>query len=166
MTQKLDLSKLSAIKLQFHVEKLQADYVECIDDDRLEEWPNFFVDDCFYEIISRENEDRSLPASAIRCDSKAMLVDRIVSLRNANVYAEHHYRHVVSKINVKDLEEETIVVQTNYLVLQTRISGATEIYNAGKYLDSIVSTDKGLKFKKKRVIFDTFQIQSLMVTPI
>ena len=44
---KLNLFQLSAMELQFHVEKLQVDYIECIDDDRLEQWPEFFVDNCF-----------------------------------------------------------------------------------------------------------------------
>ena len=29
-------------------------YAECIDDDRLEEWPDFFVENCRYLITSRE----------------------------------------------------------------------------------------------------------------
>ncbi len=162
----LKLSDLAPMELQFQVEQLQNNYVECIDDDSLEQWPEFFVKDCLYQIISRENEDRGLSVSAIICDSNAMLVDRIVSLRNANVYAEHFYRHIISNINIKNILDDVVTVQTNYLVLQTRLSGATEIYNSGKYLDEIVATEDGLRFKQKKAVFDTYQIQSLMVTPI
>ena len=35
------------------IEDMIADYVHCIDDDRLEEWPDFFTADCFYQVISR-----------------------------------------------------------------------------------------------------------------
>ncbi len=162
----LNVEKLSALELQYHVEKLQAGYVECIDDNRLEEWPDYFVDDAVYKVIPRENADRNLPVAAIFCDSKGMLVDRIVSLRKANIYAAHFYRHIISNVNVKAVDRGVVSVQSNYVVLQTRTDGTTEIYNAGKYLDKIVATEGGLKFKEKLAIFDTYQIQSLMVTPI
>jgi anthranilate 1,2-dioxygenase small subunit len=163
---KLQLSKLNDMELHFYVSQLQNSYVEIIDDDRLEQWPECFTNDCFYQIISRENTDRGLPVSAMVCDSNAMLVDRIVSLRNANVYAEHFYRHIISNVNVKQRENEVVYVQTNYVVLQTRLNGATEIYNSGHYLDEIVTTEAGFKFRSKKAVFDTYQIQSLMATPI
>ena len=162
----MEINKLTFMELQYHVEQLQGRYVECIDDDRLEEWPGFFTEDCIYKIISRENHDRNLPAAAIYCDSKGMLEDRIVSLRNANVFAEHNYRHLISNILIQGLNEGVISVQSNYLVLQTKTDGATEIYNAGKYVDRIVVDDGVLKFKEKIAIFDTHQIKSLLVTPI
>ena len=162
----MGLDKFSELELQHHVELLQNRYVECIDDDRLEEWPEFFVDDCVYKLISRENYDRALPASTMFCDSKGMLTDRIISLRNANIYAEHHYRHILSNIIVKSVEQNMVSVQSNYLVMQTRTDGATHIYNAGKYLDKMELVGKEFKFKEKMAIFDTHQIQSLLVTPI
>ena len=87
-------------------------------------------------------------------------------MRNANVYAEHNYRHVLSNILIKDLSDGVISVQSNYLVLQTKTDGATEIYNAGKYVDRIVVEGDRLKFREKIAIFDTHQIKSLLVTPI
>ena len=68
--------------------------------------------------------------------------------------------------SVKDLSEGVISAQSNYLVLQTRTDGATDIYNAGKYVDKIVADGDVLKFKEKIAIFDTHQIKSLLVTPI
>ena len=162
----MELNKLTVMEVQYHVEQLQGRYVECIDDDRLEQWPEYFTEDCVYKIISRENHDRGLPAAAIFCDSKGMLLDRIVSLRNANIYAEHNYRHLLSNILIQDLSEGVISAQSNYLILQTKTDGATDIYNAGKYVDKIVADGDVLKFKEKIAIFDTHQIKSLLVTPI
>ena len=45
------------------VEDLIHAYVQCIDDDRLEEWPDFFADDCLYKVIPRENADLGLPVA-------------------------------------------------------------------------------------------------------
>ena len=75
---------------------LQDRYVAALDNDRLEEWPGLFTEDCLYEIIPKENEDAGLPAPVIHCDNIRMLRDRVVSLRNANIYEKPHYRHCLS----------------------------------------------------------------------
>ena len=66
----------------------------------------------------------------------------------------------------KKILDGVITVQSNYLVMQTKNDGATNIYNTGRYLDKIEVDGDELKFKEKTVVFDTHQIQSLLVTPI
>ena len=44
-----------AVRLGVH--ELIAAYVDCIDEDRLEEWPDFFVEQCRYLITSRAKPD-------------------------------------------------------------------------------------------------------------
>ena len=153
-------------QLRYEVEELIHAYVQCIDDDDLEAWPDFFTEKCDYKVIPRENADQNLPVSVMFCDSKGMLRDRIVALRNANVFAPHFYRHLVSNVRVLDEEGGVISVQSNYLVMQTLLDGETKIYNAGKYVDKIVREGDTLKFQQKHCIFDTYRIQTLMVTPI
>lgn len=162
----LDFSRLPGYELQFHVQQLASQYVECIDDDRLEEWPAFFTEQCLYEVMSRENEDRGLASAAIHCDSRGMLHDRVVALRHANIYAKHQYRHLVSNLVVHAVTATGVALQSNYAVLQTLVNGDTHIYSAGRYLDRVVSTPEGLKFAQRRVIFDTYRIPNLMVTPL
>ena len=153
--------------LRLEVEDLLHSYVQTIDDDDLEAWPDFFVDDCIYKVIPRENTDLDLPVAVIYCDSKGMLRDRIVALRKANIYAPHFYRHLVSNTRVLEEQAGVIKAQSNYLVLQTLLNGETKVFNAGKYLDTIVRDEDGsLKFKEKWCVFDTYRIQTLMVTPI
>jgi anthranilate 1,2-dioxygenase small subunit len=152
---------------KFLVEELQSAYVATIDDDRLEEWPDFFVDGCVYKIIPRENADAGLPVSVMFCDSKGMMRDRIVALRKANIYAPHFYRHLISNLRIVGEEDDGVmVVETNYVVFQTLIDGVTNIYQAGKYQDKIVEQNGILKFKEKICIFDTYRIPTLLVTPI
>lgn len=153
-------------QLRYEVEELIHAYVQCIDDNDLEAWPDFFTEKCDYKVIPRENADQNLPVSVMFCDSKGMLRDRIVALRNANVFAPHFYRHLVSNVRVLGEEGGVISVQSNYLVMQTLLDGETKIYNAGKYVDKIVREGDTLKFQQKHCIFDTYRIQTLMVTPI
>jgi anthranilate 1,2-dioxygenase small subunit len=50
---------------------------------------------CRYQIIPREKADLGMPAGLIFCDSRAMLEDRIMALREANKYNIHWDRHVI-----------------------------------------------------------------------
>jgi anthranilate 1,2-dioxygenase small subunit len=162
----MDCERMTEAELQFRVERLLAQYIECIDDDRLEDWPDLFVADCNYRIIPRENADRGLPLTLICCEGRGMLVDRVVSLRQANIYARHYYRHVLSNVHVKSVDSGAVIVQSNYVVFQTRRNGATDVYSAGKYMDKIVVSDSALLFKEKIVTVDTYRVDSLMATPI
>ena len=49
------------ITLRFEIEDLLAAYAAALDGDALETWPEFFTDDCFYQIIPRDNYERGLP---------------------------------------------------------------------------------------------------------
>jgi anthranilate 1,2-dioxygenase small subunit len=169
MLARSDLKDSGASDLRREVEDLVARHAELIDEDRLEEWPELFTEDCVYKIIARENVDRDLPIAAIFCDSRKMLVDRVVSLRQANIYPTHHYRHILSttRMDAPEAGSGLIKARTNYVVFQTRNNGETSIYNAGRYLDEIVRDEDGvLRFKSKLAVFDTNRIDTLMVRPI
>ncbi|MFD2429523.1 aromatic-ring-hydroxylating dioxygenase subunit beta [Sphingobium scionense] len=97
--------------LQGLVDSLNAAYGLCLDDDRLEEWPEFFVDDCLYQVIARENVDNGLPTAVMYCDSKGMLVDRVVALRRANVFPEHFSRHLISRAVLTGIDGDTVSVK-------------------------------------------------------
>jgi 3-phenylpropionate/cinnamic acid dioxygenase small subunit len=43
------------IELHFRVQDLNARYVHAIDEDRLEQWPEFFAEDGRYRITTVEN---------------------------------------------------------------------------------------------------------------
>lgn len=160
------LTDLSDTELYFHLVRLQAEYVQCIDDDRLEAWPDFFTDPCVYRIVPRENSDRGLPLAALSCDSRGMLVDRVVSLRHANIYGVHYYRHLTGELRVLARDAESVSVQSHYAVFQTRGDGTTSIYQTGKYLDRVVVDQGALRYREKLAVFDTYRIDSLLVRPI
>ncbi len=153
-------------QLRFEVEELLYDYVQCIDDDELERWPEFFTDPCEYKVIPRENADQGLPVAVMFCDSRGMLADRVTALRKANIYPAHYTRHVVSNPRVLGVDGEVIRAQANYVVFETRLDGETYVYNAGKYVDEIVRVDGRLRYRSKHCVFDTHRIRTLMVTPI
>ncbi|MEQ1889018.1 MAG: aromatic-ring-hydroxylating dioxygenase subunit beta [Alphaproteobacteria bacterium] len=153
-------------KLRQAVNVLNTEYAHCIDDDELERWPDFFAGDCEYQIIARENVEAGLPAAVMFCDSRGMLVDRIAALRKANIYPAHTSRHLVGNCRITGTDGEVIRAESSYVVFQTRSDGETRVFNAGKYVDEIIQTGAGLKYRKRTCIYDTHRIQTLLVTPI
>lgn len=148
------------------IESLIYDYAHCIDDDRLEEWPDFFTEECLYRVISRQDYERDLPVGVMTCTSRGMLKDRILSLRSANIYEPHVYRHLISAIRVRGEADGAWSVQTGYAVIRTMQTGDVSIFSTGKYLDRIVRVADGLKFRERTVVFDSRRVHTLMVIPI
>ncbi len=145
---------------------LQDSYTAAIDNDRIEDWPGFFVEDGHYEIISRENEALGLPAPVVYCDSAAMMRDRVVALRHANIYEKPFYRHCLSGMQWRQEPDGSFRVKTSYVVINTSEEGTSSVYQAGLYDDHVVQTPDGLRFRAKRCVYDTLRVQTLLAFPI
>ena len=152
--------------LRLEMQALLDDYVSAIDEDRLEVWPGFFTEDCLYEIIPKENEDLGLPAPVMRCDNQRMLRDRVVSLRNANIFSPSIYRHFLSGLQIEAAGADAIELRCNYLVINSNQIGQSLVYQTGRYLDRVVRTPEGWRFAQKRAVFDTSRVQTLLAIPI
>lgn len=150
----------------FELYMLQNRYIGHLDNNRLEQWPDLFTEDCTYEIVPKENADQGLPVGIIHCTNRRMLRDRVVSLRHANIYDEHTYRHMTSGLTILAERGAEIDTESNYVVVQTRSDGESNVYQAGKYFDTVVRTPDGLRYLRKRVIYDTSRVQTLLATPI
>ncbi len=162
----MSLREFSPTELKYHVENLLSRYVHCLDDDQLEIWPTLFTEKCLYRLIARENTDRNLSLAALFCDSRPMLTDRVVSLRHANIYERHSYRHIISSLIITDVKSDEVSASSHYAVFRTGTNGATELYQTGRY-DDLIATENGeWLFRQKIVTFDTGRIDSLLATPI
>ena len=146
--------------------ELQDEYISILDTDALELWPEMFVEDCLYEIIPKENFDAGLPAPVIHCDSKKMLRDRVVSLRHANIFQPVIYRHFVSGLAIQEADDDTVRMQSSYLVINTSQVGESKVYQTGRYHDVVVRAGNRWRFRSKRAIYDTSRIQTALAIPI
>jgi anthranilate 1,2-dioxygenase small subunit len=95
-----------------------------------------------------------------------MLRDRVVSLRHANIFEEHTYRHMTSGLTITSDQDDVIETESSYVVVQTLANGESNVYQAGKYYDRVVRTADGLRYRSKRVVYDTSRVQTLLATPI
>ena len=148
------------------IEDLIADYAHAIDDDRLEEWPDFFTDDCSYRIINRENHAKGRRVGIMDCSSKGMLRDRILALREANVYEPHFYRHLQSGTRITSMDGDAYLVETSFAIVRTMQEGDMSIFGAGKFVDEIVFDGDTPLFRKRLVVTDSNRIHTLIVIPI
>src|SRR5206468_11638219 len=76
---------LSAGELRLALEDLYAEYSACLNEERFEDWPEFFTDPCLYKIVPRENFERGLPLATWLCESKGYLADRVTAIRKTAV---------------------------------------------------------------------------------
>lgn len=157
---------MNDIELYFRIERLYARYIRAIDDDRLEDWPDFFAKDCRYKIISAENYDQGLPLGLIDADSQAMLLDRVASIRKANIFEDHRYKHFVSAIDVTDVAGGVATVVANYQVVRIDIRGNAMLFSVGRYLDRIAIDRDPPIFVEKLVVFDNERVDTLLALPL
>ncbi|MBM3484292.1 MAG: aromatic-ring-hydroxylating dioxygenase subunit beta [Alphaproteobacteria bacterium] len=148
------------------INDLMADYCHFIDDNRLEDWLGFFVEDCVYKILSRENVDSNLPLELMLCSNKNMLRDRVLSLRQANIYNIHTDKHVLGVVRILGEENGLYRVQANYTVYQTNQDGVSMLFSVGTYRDKIRFEGAEPRFVEKIVVADTFGIPRMLSTPL
>ncbi len=147
--------------------QLNADYAAAIDDDRLEDWPAFFTEDCFYRITTAQNHARGLQAGLVYADSRQMLADRVLSLRKANIYERQAYRHLVGLPRVVADAGGVQAVETGFAVLRIMRTGETAVFVSGRYLDETVRAPDGrLRLKKRDVVCDSSRIDTLLALPL
>ncbi|MBK8957603.1 MAG: aromatic-ring-hydroxylating dioxygenase subunit beta [Proteobacteria bacterium] len=153
-------------ELYFRIERLFAEYCAALDEGELEAWPGFFVEDGLYQMIARENHAHGYPIPLLLLDSQGMMKDRVYSLRNANIYQAHRYRHAQSGIRITGRDADGLRVSSSYIVVQTLNDGVSNIYQAGSYYDLLVETAAGLRFKERTCVYDTSRIATLLATPV
>ena len=150
----------------FRVSALNADYAAAIDDDRLEDWPGFFLDDCLYKITSAENLRDGNEAGIVYADSRAMLADRILALRRANIYERQTYRHIIGTPRLIGLNTVSIKAETPFLVVRTMRDGRIDLFVAGLYRDQLQDVGGALRFRERLVVCDSSHFDTLVAIPL
>ncbi|PKO70456.1 MAG: terephthalate 1,2-dioxygenase [Betaproteobacteria bacterium HGW-Betaproteobacteria-16] len=146
---------------------LNAHYARCIDNDELEAWTQLFTEQCLYRVTNAGNHAQGMEASMIYADSRAMLNDRVLSLRTANVYERQRYRHLVGLPAMLDATQKGQRSETPFVVVRIMRNGDTMIFATGRYLDEIVVDDKNaLRFASRVVVCDSHNTDTLLAIPL
>ena len=145
---------------------LQAAYIRCIDKNELEAWPDFFLDPCLYVVTTAENHRNGFEGGMIYADTKGMLIDRIAALREANVYEQQSYRHILGLPNIVSNGGDTAETETPFMVVRIMHDGETSIFATGLYLDTYRAVGSDLKFAKRLAVCDSSRVDTLMALPL
>lgn len=143
-----------------------AEYAACLDQGRFDDWPEFFTEDCRYRIVPRENHDRQLPLCTIDLQSRGALKDRVYGVVSTLFHAPYYQRHIIGPARLTGRSGDAILAEANYLVIRTKRDAPSELFNAGCYLDRIVSTSDGLRFAEKVCVFDSELIPNSIIYPL
>jgi anthranilate 1,2-dioxygenase small subunit len=148
------------------IEDLIGAYAETIDEDRLEAWPDLFVDPCRYLAISRSNHEAGMRQGVMYAASRGMLLDRVYSIRHANLFERHRYRHVIGPIRLKSVEGPVAVVHSHFIVARIMEDGGTSLFASGRYLDRIDMSGAAYRFQERIVVLDSDKIDTLLAIPL
>ncbi len=158
---------MSDAAILFRLAALNAEYANCIDADRLEAWPALFHERCLYKVTTADNHRRGYAAGLIYADSRAMLADRIASLREANIYERQSYRHILSMPVLGAVDEGEIAAETSFLVVRTMRDGRMDLFATGSYHDRVREDTEGrLRYVQRLVVCDSSRIDTLLAIPL
>ena len=154
-------------RLRERLVELYAEYARAIDDDRLEDWPEFFLDPCLYKITTADNERQGYEAGVVFADSRAMLEDRVTALRLANVYERQRYRHIVGTPTVLGRDDGLVHAESPFLVTRIMRNGRMDVFATGRYLDQVrEDAAGGLRLAERVVVCDSPRFDTLLAIPL
>jgi anthranilate 1,2-dioxygenase small subunit len=154
------------LTIRLGVQELIGEYAERIDEDRLEEWPELFADPCRYLVISRSNHEAGMRQGVMYAATRGMLLDRVFSIRRANLFEPHRYRHVIGPIRVKEVTGQHAVVHSHFIVARIMHDGVTSLFATGRYLDRIDISATPYRFSERVVVLDSDKIDTLLAIPL
>ena len=143
-----------------------AAYAHAIDSDALELWPAFFIEKCHYRITNIENEREGLPAGIVYADSRAMLEDRVASLRVANIYERQRYRHLLGVPLVESADASSAHARTPFMVARIMATGETMLFATGEYRDKFVLAGGKLLLAERVAVCDSTVTDTLLALPL
>jgi anthranilate 1,2-dioxygenase small subunit len=152
--------------LRHEIRDLYEEVGDLLDDDRVESLPDYFTDDCLYKVTSRENHDQGLPAGTIYCDGIGMLRDRILAIRETQVYEPRSWRHFISGVRVLGVDGDTIRARANVLLTEAMSDAEPTVFMVGRYLDTLVRRDGRLLFRERVVVCDNHHVRRSLIMPI
>ena len=148
------------------INHVQNAYARCIDNGNLEAWPDFFEENCTYKITTADNYTQGLEAGVIFANSRGMLLDRVASLREANIYERHVYRHFLGQPWIVSEDAGEVHSETSFFVARIMRDGTTDVYATGRYIDVYRLNCATPKLRERIVVCDSSRFDTLLALPL
>lgn len=157
-------------ELRRDVAELYEDYVHLLDSGRYDAWLELFADDADYQVVARENVEQELPLATMRCESRAMLADRIAAIHDTQFYVPRVMRRFVSGLHVEAADGANGVraaeARANFLVTESTQDEPSRVHLVGEYRDRIVEDGGRLRFSRKHCVYDSPLIPTSLIVPV
>ena len=153
-------------------EELQAlrqlfdDYADTLDEQDLQAWPEYFTEDCLYQVISREGYLAGLLHATMHCDGLGMVKDRAQATQECTVYEPRFLRHFMHGLKVVGRGPDSWETRCNFMVIESTSDDEPRVLLVGQYVDVVVDTPQGLKFRRRLCVYDNFRIYTSLVFPV
>lgn len=160
--------RLAAALLRHEIDVFNTAYAAALDEQRLTDWVDFFTDDAFYVVLSRENAERNLPVGLIYCEGKGMIRDRAFAVDKTAMFAPRYLRHLIANVAVLgENADGTIRARANYVVLQVLFDHPeATVHQVGVYDDLFRRTEQGLRLQRRRCVYDSLLIDNALCLPV
>ncbi len=139
---------------------------DLLDRDEVERFPSFFLEECTYQVVSRENYNEGLPQAAIYCDGVGMVQDRVLALRETQVYVPRVWRHFISGVRVTAIEGDEIHARANFLITEAMSDQDPTLFLVGDYLDILVRDGATFKFRQRLAVYDNHHVTRSLIVPV
>lgn len=154
------------LALEGLLRRLYEEIADLLDKDEVERFPDYFIEDCVYQVVSRENYNEELPQATIYCDGIAMVKDRVIALRETQVYVPRVWRHFISGVRVTALEGDEIHARANFMITEAMSDENPTLFLVGQYLDVLVRDGIGFKFKQRLAVYDNHHVTRSLIIPV
>jgi 3-phenylpropionate/cinnamic acid dioxygenase small subunit len=156
----------AAPELRLRLADLYAAYDTALDEGELERWPDFFTEQCLYQVLPRENYDAGLFAALIYAESRAMLVDRVVALKETMFFAPRIIRRLTGTVCLRAIEPDGMRLAASFALFQTMVNEPSELLLCGRYYDRVVDDGGALRFAERICVTDATSIPTSLIYPI
>jgi 3-phenylpropionate/cinnamic acid dioxygenase small subunit len=156
----------NSVPTREEIDRFYAVYAETLDEARLTEWPDFFSENCLYQIIARENYENGYGLCTMQADSKGMILDRVQGILRTQRFGPRYYRRFYSGTRICGVEDQVIKVRQNVLLIQTLIDQTSKIQLCGVAHDHLIRQGERLLFKQRIVVADSELIEDSLIYPL
>ena len=154
------------LDLRLRLADFYAAYNEALDEREWERWPAFFTETAVYRITPRENFDQGLPAAMVFCESRAMLADRVLALRETLVFAPRLIRRMTGAPCLREVGREGMRLGSSFALFETMLNEPSTVFLCGRVYDRVVEEDGVLRFAERLVVTDATNVKLSLIYPI
>jgi 3-phenylpropionate/cinnamic acid dioxygenase small subunit len=145
---------------------LYCAYDDTLNDGRLDAWPELFADPCLYKIVERASHEQGFPIAVMYCESRDMLMDRVIALRETALFAPRIVRRITSGICVRSVAADGLHLTASFAIFQTMPDQPSDLFLCGRSQDRVVEEAGALRFAERICIYDSTIVPTSLVYPI